>query len=126
MPAKTPEQVQTLWEAAMNAGDIDGVAALYEKGATYVPQPGTTVTGPAGVKDALAPFVAMGAKIKLGSDTVFKVDENLAVMYGAWSAKFTGEDGKPAEISGRSIEIVRRQADGGWLYAFDDGTGRSS
>jgi len=32
----------------------------------------------------------------------------------------TGEDGKPQEVAGQSVEVVRRQADGGWLFAIDE------
>jgi ketosteroid isomerase-like protein len=36
MAAKTPEDVDRLFEERVNAGDVDGVLALYEPGATLV------------------------------------------------------------------------------------------
>jgi ketosteroid isomerase-like protein len=31
----------------------------------------------------------------------------------------TGQDGKPASMNGQSVEVVRRQPDGRWLFAVD-------
>jgi ketosteroid isomerase-like protein len=32
----------------------------------------------------------------------------------------TGPDGKPAQVSGQSVEVVRRQANGDWLFVIDE------
>ena len=31
----------------------------------------------------------------------------------------TGPDGKPATINGQSVEVLRRQPEGHWLFAID-------
>jgi len=36
-----------------------------------------------------------------------------------WQLGMTGPDGKPAQMQGQSVEIVRRQADGHWLFVID-------
>jgi hypothetical protein len=51
MTAKTPEDVARLFEERINAGDLDGVLALYEPGATLV-LPEGDVTGVAAFRDA--------------------------------------------------------------------------
>ena len=45
MPARSPEEVDALFEKALNAGDIDGLVALYEPDATLIPQPGQEAKG---------------------------------------------------------------------------------
>jgi len=42
--------------------------------------------------------------------------EDLAVLYNDWSLR---ADGKPAELVGKAMEVVRRQPDGTWLFAVD-------
>jgi ketosteroid isomerase-like protein len=32
----------------------------------------------------------------------------------------TGPDGKPAEMTGQSLEVVRRQAGGHWCFVIDE------
>ena len=51
MTAKTPEDVDRLFEERINAGDLDGVLALYEPGATLV-LPEGDITDVAAFRDA--------------------------------------------------------------------------
>ncbi len=44
---------------------------------------------------------------------------DIAVTGGTWSLTGTDADGEALEMSGRSVEVVRRQADGTWLFAID-------
>ena len=41
-------------------------------------------------------------------------------MSGQWQLGMTGPDGKPVELAGRSVEVVRREPDGRWLFAIDE------
>ena len=45
---------------------------------------------------------------------------DIAVLYNDWNLSANGRDGKRIERAGKAIEIVRRQADGTWLFVFDD------
>jgi ketosteroid isomerase-like protein len=49
---------------------------------------------------------------------------DIAMLYNDFRATVTGPDG-PVEITGRAIEIVRRQADGSWRFVIDDPYARS-
>ena len=44
---------------------------------------------------------------------------DLAVVSAKWDLAVAGPDGKPAKMPGQSVEVVRRQADGRWLFAID-------
>ena len=44
---------------------------------------------------------------------------DLAVLAAKWQLSMTGSDGKPVRMEGQSVEVVRRQADGRWLFAID-------
>jgi ketosteroid isomerase-like protein len=35
----------------------------------------------------------------------------------------TGADGKPIEMRGKSIEVAKRQSDGGWRFVIDSPCG---
>jgi ketosteroid isomerase-like protein len=43
---------------------------------------------------------------------------DLALMTNRWQMTFEALAGAPA-VTGSSVEVARRQADGGWLYAID-------
>jgi ketosteroid isomerase-like protein len=50
---------------------------------------------------------------------------DLALLHCRWALSGTGPDGSPLNLSGTTADVVRRQADGTWLFAIDNpwGTG---
>ena len=113
--------MDALFEKALNSGDLDGLVALYEPDATLIPQPGQEAKGRDAIREALAPLVAGGAQIDLKVERTVQSGEELAATYGVWSMK-AGDQ----EMSGKTVEVVRRQPDGTWLFVIDDPFARSS
>jgi uncharacterized protein (TIGR02246 family) len=124
MTARTPEDVDRLFAEALNAGNLDGLVALYEPEASLSPAPGKQVSGHAAIREALAGFLAAKPRMDL-SVRVIAQSGALALCTARWTLAMTGQDGKPQEVAGQSIEVVRRQADGRWLFAIDEPFGMS-
>jgi uncharacterized protein (TIGR02246 family) len=118
--ALTPEDCDRLFAEGVHAGDLDAVAALYERDASFVTQEGEVVTGAPAIRGALAELVAAKPTLRMSVRRVVRAGGDLAVLYNDWSLTVTGRDGKPVESAGHAIEIVRRQADGSWLFVVDD------
>jgi ketosteroid isomerase-like protein len=119
MPARTPEELDALFAPALTAGNLDGLLALYERNATLVAQPGYTVTGTAGIREALQGFIAMKPTLTiLETKTIAQTDE-IALTSSTWRLAGTGSDGHPLTMSGQSAEVARRQADGTWRFVID-------
>jgi uncharacterized protein (TIGR02246 family) len=118
MPARTPEDTDRLFVEALNAGRIDDLVALYEPSATLMPSPGKLVSGSAAIRDSLAQFIAGKPKMSLNAKLVAQSGD-LAVLTAKWELSMTGQDGKPAQMTGQSMEVVRRQSDGRWLFVID-------
>jgi uncharacterized protein (TIGR02246 family) len=119
MPARTPEEVDTLFEQGMNRGDAKSVAALYEENAVLVAQPGMVVKGRSAIEQALEGIVAGGTSFKL--NVVRKlVAGDTAVVYNEWTGTTPAPGGEATKLNGKAIEILRRQPDGNWLFAIDD------
>lgn len=119
MPAQRPEDVDQLFAKALNAGDLDALTALYEPQASLTPSPGTKVTGTAAIREALAQFVAAKPRMELAARVVAQAGD-VALLTSSWKLAMMGPDGKPAEMSGQSVEVVRRQAGGHWLFVIDE------
>ena len=119
MSARTPEECDRLFGEYLNAGALEPLAALYEPGASLVQQDGSVVTGHPALREALRGFVAMRPRIRMNVVKVVKAGDDLAVLYNDWTLRADGPDGKPAELAGRAMEVVRRQPDGTWLFAVD-------
>jgi uncharacterized protein (TIGR02246 family) len=124
MAATSPEACDELFERHLNAGDLDALVALYEESATLLPEPGVLLTGRSAIREALSAFVAAGAQVRMTVTQVVRAGDDLAVLYNDWSGTAKNDDGERVSIAGQAIEVVRRQADGGWLFAVDDPYGR--
>lgn len=124
MPARTPEDVDRLFAEGLNASNVEAVVALYEPTGVLIPEPGKMARGTAEIRTAITDFAAMKPKLTMGVKQVVRSGDDLAVVYNDWHMTAKGPDGQAVELSGRAIEIVRRQADGTWLFALDDAYAR--
>ena len=123
MPATEPEQIHRLFEQAFNAGDLEGLVALYEPDAVLVPQPGVVVEGIDGIRDSLGWLLDRNGRITVESKLVLRVGD-LAYLSNRWSLTGgTMPDGSAADLEATTAEVARRQADGGWLYVIDNAWG---
>jgi uncharacterized protein (TIGR02246 family) len=118
MTARTPEDLDRQFAEALNSGNLDALVALYEPQAALTPMPGKLVTGSAAIRESLAGFLAGKPRITLTPRLVAQSGD-VAVVSAKWELAMTGPDGKPANMTGQSVEVVRRQSDGRWLFAVD-------
>jgi len=123
MGAPAPREIHTKFAAALNAGDLEAVCALYEPLATIVPQPGQApVQGIDGIRKVLAGFISMGTRIDI--ETVWAVEcGELALLRSRHHLIAKGTGGQPVEMIGSGSAVLRRQPDGGWLYVIDHAWG---
>jgi len=118
MPARTPDEVDRLFAQNLNAGNLDALVGIYEPQATLMPSPGTLVSGTAAIREALSGFLAGKPKMTLTAKVVAQSGD-LAVTSAKWQLSMTGPDGKPSNMTGESVEVMRRQADGTWRAVID-------
>jgi ketosteroid isomerase-like protein len=122
MPARNPEDIDRDFEREMNAGNLDGLVALYEPTATFTVEPGKVVSGSAAIREALAGFLSLRPAIELTPRLLANTGE-IAMLSSRWTLKGTAPDGIALELAGESVEIVRRQADGTWKFIIDSPSG---
>ncbi len=103
---------------AFNARDIDQLVALYEADAMLAPLPGKRVRGLAEIRISHQKLLALGGRMTAETHYCMQVGD-IALLRGAWQVKGIGANGAAFEISGHSAEVVRKQANGAWLYVID-------
>jgi len=118
MAARNPEDLDRLFAGALNTGNIEELMELYEPQASLMPSPGKVVAGAEAIREALAGFIAGKPTMSLSPRVVAKTAD-LALTTSKWDLTMTGPDGKPAQMSGQSIEVARRGPDGNWRFAID-------
>jgi ketosteroid isomerase-like protein len=85
--------------------------ALYETQASFVVQPGETVTGTEALRDAFSGFLALKPTFELEVKKVFRAG-NIALSSADWPLTGTGPDGETISISGQGTDVLREQQDG--------------
>jgi uncharacterized protein (TIGR02246 family) len=123
--ARTPADVDRLFAEALSAGDLEGALAMYEEDACFVRAHDEVARGRAQIRAALAELISLAPTLDCYEIDVLE-NGDLAVLRARWRFAGTGLDGQPFESDGRSIEVVRRQPDGTWLFTIDLPSGANS
>lgn len=119
--ASTPEGLLDEWVEALLAHDPVRLAACYADDARlYIPSAGVDVRGRSQVHDAFAAMFAGGIR-----PTHFTVHERSIINDGAHSyahlsAQYEiGSGPEAVSVPVRATEVMKRGADGMWLYVID-------
>jgi ketosteroid isomerase-like protein len=106
--ALRPEDITRLFVERSNAGDAEGVAALYEEDAVLAYPPGGRTVGRAAIQKLWASVLA--------NKPHFEPEEPLPTL-------ITGDlaltSTPPKDGTGARAQVVRRQPDGSWLRVLD-------
>jgi uncharacterized protein (TIGR02246 family) len=119
MPTQRPEEAVQAFFDAFNRGDLEAVVALYEPKAILVAQPGQIAEGHAAIGEALNGFLAMKPTLTPEKKTLVTAGD-IALSVVRWTLNGTGSDGAPVRMEGATSDVLRRQADGSWLFVIDN------
>lgn len=106
--ASEPNDLGRFFIERANAGDVEGLVALYEPNAVLAFPPGSRATGHAEIRKVYEAFVAGAPVLSPGRQHPAMVSGDLALTATTLD---TGEV---------TVEVARRQPDGSWLWAVDE------
>ncbi|KUF15179.1 YybH family protein [Streptomyces silvensis] len=106
--ATEPNDLGRYFIERANAGDVDGLVALYEPDAVLAFPPGHIATGHAEIRKVYEQFVAAAPVLSPGR-------QHLALVNGG-DVAITAASLTNGDVT---VEIARRQPDGTWLWAVD-------
>ncbi|MEX2238224.1 MAG: SgcJ/EcaC family oxidoreductase [Dehalococcoidia bacterium] len=118
MPAKSPEEMNDLFEKAMNSAGVEALVALYEPEGVLVASPDQVATGHDAIREALGAYLAGKPQLTMEAGPI-QVVGDIALSVHGWKMKIEGPDG-PSELKGTAAEVMRRQPDGTWLFVVDN------
>jgi uncharacterized protein (TIGR02246 family) len=119
MPTR-PEELHPALAAAFNAGDLDGVCALYDPKAAFVVKPGHVTDGPAELRATLRRLVEGRLQLTVDPETFVRSDD-VVLALGRYRLSGHRRDGTTVELESGFADVLRRQPDGRWLIAVDNG-----
>jgi uncharacterized protein (TIGR02246 family) len=103
------------WLAAFNTPKPAAFPAMYTQDAILLPSGKQPVTGPAAIKQFWEGNINSGV-----SDHTFEIistraDGKYAYQVARWTVNFVKKGGTKIPLSGNTVRIFERQADGKWL-----------
>jgi uncharacterized protein (TIGR02246 family) len=102
---------------AYRASDWAALAAMYTEDAVLLPPNGPAVVGRDNIQRS---FDSGGPAGSIELETMeIEGFADLAYVRGTFRTTSAPEEGEPVTVSGKFLEIRRRQADGSWLYTRD-------
>ncbi len=106
-PARDPQDLERLLIARQWAGDVDGMAALYEPDAVLDNGKGQLTVGRQAIRALFADFIATGENFAAGNQSPAVTSGDLALT--------------STHLPDGSVtaEVARRQRDGTWLWVID-------
>lgn len=119
--APTPYALPERYATSFNAGDLDGLVALYEPDAILLTEDGIPVRY-AALRRALADSIAPGLSIHIGDQHVLATG-TVALLCTMWTIHGVDAHGTQVSESGQSNDVGRLGNDGLWRYAIDNPTG---
>lgn len=106
-PAKDPNDLERFFVERANAGDVEGLVALYEPNAMIVDGDTVVAIGLQQIREFLVRFLADSPQLDPSSQAAALCSGDLALT----SSRLSNGD--------ITAEIARRQPDGRWLWVVD-------
>lgn len=106
-PATSPNDLEKYFVERVNAGDIDGLVALYETNAVVAYDDGKFAMGQKQIREFFVEYLASRPQLDPSNQADALCSGDLALT----SAQLTNGD--------VTAEIARQQVDGSWLWAVD-------
>ncbi|SRR5712691_9978159 len=106
-PAMQPEDLGRFFLERANAGDVEGLVALYEPEAVLAFPPGRLATGHEEIRKVYTELLA-------DRPTFSSAGQPPAIRHGDLALTSTRLPG-----GGATVEVARRQTDGSWRWVID-------
>ena len=102
----------------VNSKDLEGIVALYEPEAVFAIKPGEVVKGTAAIRKVFSQFLEAGVTLEVKKSAIIDAGD-VATCINRVQVKGGGFGAEPL----LSFDVLRRQANGTWLFIIDNGWG---
>lgn len=119
----TPSQVPVVFDAALNAGDLNALLGVFSNQATMRMTNGEVVQkGKGELRSRLAQLLSMQPRIRNTVRRVLQSGE-IALVLLDWSLNVTLPDGQPHVENGTATQVMEKGRDGGWRLRISNPLG---
>ena len=108
-----PEAFPHVFDAALNAGDLDAIVALYEDGAILRVQSGEARSGSAAVRAEMRQLIAAQAHLTNTLRHTFR-NGDVALIVVDYALRLGGPGENAMEVRGTATNVLRHDPQKGW------------
>lgn len=113
-----PEKLLNQFSEFTNSKDLDSLVKLYEPDACFTDKSGTNIIGREKIRERLKGFLDMNGKLGLKVRKIIPAGD-IVLAYSNWTFVASGPDGSPINLSGKAIDVLRKQPDNTWRVLID-------
>lgn len=126
MSKETAEVIQAVEEmtSSFNEKDIEGVLAMYERGAAVMFTPGEKTSNLDELRKKFEGAFQINPKFSYPKGHEVYISNDIALHISPWVMNGKAPDGTALQQSGLSIAVLRKQKDGSWLMVLDNPNGQ--
>jgi uncharacterized protein (TIGR02246 family) len=124
MAAQRPEHWPDEFTRSLNAGDLDGVVALYDAEARFADRSGEVLVGRERIRGVLDGLIRGKTQLE-GRVRKAITSGDVAILYTDFQGTTTDPEGQKVDMRSEAIEVLQRQPDGSWLLIIGDPNGRA-
>lgn len=111
-----PAQLPALFEERLNAGDVEGVLALFAAGATMRTTGGSVISGRDALVQEISGTIAAGARLA-NTQRHTLVAADTALLVTDWTLQIDAPDGTRVSPTGTTANVAQQIGDGEWRFA---------
>jgi ketosteroid isomerase-like protein len=115
-----PDEADEYFMDCIREGNLKNAMTCFDQEAVYMDKDGNSISGLANIENVVANLCHMKPYIKIYKHKNSPVGNDLIYRLDKWTMTATDPQGKPIRMQGASAHIMRKNADGVWLWLVDN------
>ena len=115
-----PNEADEYFLNCIRNGDLKNAMTCFDPEAIYIGKEGNTISGFTSIEKVVANLCNMKPDLKIYKHKNTLVGNDLIYRLDKWTLTATDPQGNPIKMQGASAHIMRKNADGVWLWLVDN------
>ena len=115
-----PHDADEYFLEAVRNGDVKTAMTCFDKEAVYIGKDSKPISGMDNIEKVITELCKMKPDIKVYEHQMSPVGIDMMYWLDKWTMTATDQQGNPIDMKGASANMMRKNADGIWLWLVDN------